>query len=63
MKNKEKWQKELAEIALEESPVAVDAKSGKPRKCNETSCEECAFCNIPCDLKGLQKWAEEEYVE
>lgn len=64
MKNKEKWLKELAEIALKTAPgIAVDVRSGEPRECRKTACRDCAFCGITCNRHALLKWAEEECEE
>lgn len=64
MKNKEKWVKQLAEIALATSPgIAVDVRSGEPRECRKTACRDCAFCDITCNRYALLKWAEEECKE
>ncbi len=63
MKNKEKWVKQLAEIALATAPaIAVDVRSGEPRECRKTACRACEFC-ATCNRSVLLKWAEEEYEE
>lgn len=63
MKNKEFYQKELAEIALSGCGVAL--MYGVPTKCGSgMGCWECGFSiqGYTC-TQALQKWAEEEYVE
>lgn len=63
MKNKEKWVKQLAEIALATAPaIAVDVRSGEPRECRKTACRDCEFC-VNCNRSVLLKWAEEECKE
>ena len=63
MKNKEKWVKQLAEIALATAPaIAVDVRSGEPRECRKTACRDCEFC-VTCNRSVLLKWAEEECKE
>jgi hypothetical protein len=60
MKNKENFQKELAEIALHRDSVALI--NGKPVSCMNTQCEKCDFCNYHCE-DNLAEWAESEYKE
>ena len=63
MKNKEKFAKEIVEIAVECEEIAVD-KNGNLTTCRKLSCEDCAFKNpdVTCYEKTKQ-WAEAEYVE
>lgn len=64
MKNKEKWVKELAEIALVAAPgIAIDVRSGEPMECRKIACKDCEFCDITCNRSALQKRAEEECKE
>lgn len=66
MKNKEKFVKEIVEIACDGSCVGVNKATGKPTKCADIiSCEECLRHderNI-CGKKLLRQWAESEYIE
>lgn len=64
MKNKEKYAKEIIEIAKRGHIIAVDKKN-KPKDCMDITCEECrlrsyidetgTFCNT-----SRKKWFEEE---
>lgn len=65
MKNKEKFAKEIVEIAITGcSSFAVNKSTGEPDKCSKLTCENCAFnvtgksCNELC-----REWAEAEYKE
>lgn len=62
MKNKEKFAKEIIEVACSGRLLAVS--NGKPCDCSELKCSECEFDNdvITCDEK-VKVWAESEYVE
>ena len=41
MKNKEKYAKEIVEIACSGDALAVSKVTGKPISCTKTSCEHC----------------------
>lgn len=62
MKNKEKFAKEIIEIACSGSKLAL--YNGEIRACKSLMCSECEFYNggVPCDSK-CKAWAESEYVE
>lgn len=62
MKNKEKFAKEIVEIACSGSKLALC--NGEIRACKDLTCSECEFCDkgVACDLK-CKAWAESEYVE
>ena len=66
MKNKEKYAKEIIELACDGNDIAVDKQSKKFVSCISTPCRNCLFY-IPsdgrCDNKGKRKWAESEYIE
>lgn len=65
MTNKEKYTKEIVEIACDGSCLSVNKATGKPTKCADISCEECLRHderNI-CGKKLLRQWAESEYIE
>lgn len=62
MKNKEKYAKDIIDIACDGEDIAVDKRTGKVSSCNYISCSNCLFYKIGC-LKGRSKWAESEYVE
>lgn len=63
MKNKEKFAKEIVEIAVNCDEIAVD-KNGNLTTCKKISCEDCAFKHpeITC-YEQTKQWAESEYVE
>lgn len=64
MKNKEKFAKEIIEIALDGSRVAVDKATGKPVGCNNIiGCDVCALINKGGCSTALKEWAESEYIE
>ena len=66
MKNKEKYAKEIAEIACNAHSVAVNKITGKPEKCVSLGCIKCLFSrdNGSCNsIKKRREWAESEYVE
>ena len=65
MKNKEKFEKEIIEIACDGKSVAVSVKTEKPVACEEFSCCRCLFCvNEACEKeKHVREWVESEYIE
>lgn len=61
MKNKEKFAKEIIEIAATGSSIAM--RDGVLRECRGLPCYQCDFfSNGKCDEK-VKEWAESEYVE
>lgn len=62
MKNKEKFAKEIVEIACSGGVLAMS--SGIIRKCVELPCHKCSFNidGIECD-EMRKTWAESEYIE
>lgn len=63
MKNKEKWAKEITEIAINGNQLTVD-KNGRPAKC-VYGCNNCMFGHDKeksCFV-AIKEWAEEEYIE
>lgn len=66
MKNKEKYAKEIVELACDGTGIAVDKQSKKFASCISTSCRNCLFYVSDagrCDYQGKREWAESEYVE
>lgn len=68
MKNKEKFAKEIAELACNESDIAVSKATGNPIDCNIIKCDCCALYkggtyNDGTCRGALRKWAESEYIE
>lgn len=68
MKNREKFAKEILDIACNGDTFTV-TKSGKIVKCDVITCPLCKFSNdnnidtsISC-YKRLHKWAESKYIE
>ena len=62
MKNKEKYEKEIMNIACSGDSIAVMKKSGRVVSCNETECSLCLFRDSDCREK-TRDWAESEYIE
>ncbi|RHC16759.1 hypothetical protein [Roseburia intestinalis] len=63
MLNKEKYAKEIIEIACNGGNIAV--VNGKLENCRKTQCNECNFNGgtiRDCEIK-TRKWANSEYVE
>ena len=62
MKNKEKFAKEIIEIAATGSSIAM--RDGVLRECRGLNCSQCDFYDggALCDSK-CKAWAESEYVE
>lgn len=61
MKNKEKFAKEIIEIAATGSSIAMC--DGVLRECRGLCCSQCDFSSDElCDEK-IKEWAESEYVE
>ena len=62
MKNKEKFAKEIMEIAATGSSIAM--RDGVLRECRGLNCSQCDFYDggALCDSK-CKAWAESEYVE
>ena len=62
MKNKERYAKEIIEIACDGNGIAVDKRTGAVYSCNDISCTNCLFATNHncCDRRA---WAESEYIE
>lgn len=63
MKNKEKFEKELMEIACKYG--AVNERTGELKGCSETTCEYCLFryrSKGSCK-EEMKAWLESEYIE
>ena len=65
MKNKEKFSKEIVEIACDGNRIAVDRQTGEFRSCYETPCIECLFHSSDKEQckERTREWAESEYIE
>lgn len=62
MKNKEKFEKEIIEIACDGDSIAITSNSGKLVRCRNIKCEECLFNCTHCE-DDTREWAESEYAE
>lgn len=62
MKNKEKYAKEIVEIACNGRDVAVCKSTGKPIDCVDIVCSKCSFAVGSC-TESRKEWAESEYIE
>lgn len=63
MKNKEKYAKEIVEIACNGSSVAVTKEDGRVVQCcGNIACSECLFESYNC-RNEIKEWAESEYIE
>ena len=61
MKNKEKFAKEIVNIACSGDIIAVIKESGRIVPCDDTRCSLCLF-HDNCKEK-IRAWAESEYIE
>nr|DAH22128.1 MAG TPA: hypothetical protein [Caudoviricetes sp.] len=63
MKNKEKYSKEIVEIACKGHGFRVDKNTNEVADCCDAPCTACLFSKMEdCD-KARRKWAESEYIE
>lgn len=62
MKNKEKFEKEIIEIACDGNSIAIARNSGKLVRCKSIKCNECLFNSANCE-NDTREWAESEYIE
>ncbi|RGH66540.1 hypothetical protein DW815_06635 [Ruminococcus sp. AM33-14] len=63
MKNKEKYAKEIVELACNGEGIAVNKHSGMVFPCNNIPCSNCLFDNDYYCEEERKKWAESEYNE
>ena len=63
MKNKEKFAKEIVELACNGDGIAVNKHSGMVFPCNNIPCSNCLFDNDYYCEEERKKWAESEYNE
>lgn len=63
--NKERFAKEIIELACNKSNIAVSKATGNPIDCNIIRCDCCALYKGGTETcRGeLRKWAESEYIE
>ena len=62
MKNKEKYAKEIMEVACSGDSIAVTKESERIVKCGSIACSECLFAPPNC-VKEIREWVEQEYIE
>ena len=62
MKNKEKYAKEIMNIACSGSRIAIKKGSGRIVPCGGLLCSECLFRANDC-RKNIKDWSESEYIE
>ena len=64
MKNREKFEKEIMDIACSGHNIAFDKEANKLTRCYDISCGKCAFSSFgtSCTDK-IKKWCNSEYKE
>lgn len=60
MKNREKFAKELVEVALNDDILAVNKNTGMVVTCSFTDCGDCLFKG-DCNSAARNAWAESEW--
>lgn len=63
MKNKEKYAKEIVEIACSGHSIAIIKESGNIVSCGDIKCNLCLFYNSNDCYEKTRDWAESEYIE
>ena len=63
MKNKEKYAKEIVELACDGNSIAVDKRTGKAGSCDRIPCSICLLYDKHNCNKKRREWAESEYIE
>lgn len=63
MKNKERYAKEIVDIACKREALAIEKSTGLPVNCIALACDECLFDSASTCQDGIKEWAESEYVE
>lgn len=61
MTNREKFAKEILDIACNGDSIAM-IESGHIVSCSRINCNNCLFCDVNCKEK-VREWAESEYIE
>ena len=62
MKNKEKYAKEIVEVACSVDRIAVTKEGERVVRCSDIACGECLFTPRNC-VKEMREWVEQEYIE
>lgn len=63
MLNKEKFAKEIVEIAINGIANDIAVVDGKPCMCKNTRCKDCDFNDSNYCSKEFKEWANSEYKE
>ena len=64
MKNKEKFAKEIVDMACSRYSIAFDKEANKLTACKNTPCGKCAFYSPSSSCKDkCKEWSESEYKE
>lgn len=63
MKNKEKFAKEIVEIACYGDYFGMDKRTGEITSCDYIPCRNCMFNDGMNCNKTRKDWAEQEYIE
>lgn len=64
MKNKERYSKEIVELACDGNRIAIVRQTGEFRSCYGMPCRECLFhSNTERCKEKAREWAESEYIE
>lgn len=63
MKNKEKYAKEIVEVAIKGNHIAFDKINNKVAPCNSIMCADCLFHSEESCQRTTEAWANAEYKE
>lgn len=63
MKNKEKYAKEIIEIACKGHRFVIDKNTNAVADCCSTQCTTCLFSEMDDCEEARRQWAESEYIE
>ena len=66
MKNREKFAKEIMDIACAGHSIAFDTESNKLTNCQDINCTRCAFSMVSSRdscRDRIKEWCESEYIE
>ena len=64
MKNREKFEKEIMDIACSGHSIAFDKEANKLTRCYDISCKKCAFSSFSTSCTDkIKKWCNSEYKE
>lgn len=63
MKNKEKYAKEIFDVACSGDAIAFDERNNKLVPCTDFDCSQCAFYKAKNCKVGRENWSNSEYEE